>query len=1776
MRLFFRSLVALRGFTVAFVVTAALVSPAMAQTSSLVVNNRNVTPLKIFLESVEAAEGFTLDNYSRPAWKGLARLSHEAVKREIAKYGWTAVRNTLRNEGFLPFVEAENQRLVEAICAMPDRTCVYDDALGALREEGEALTVSVIDEIVEMRRILAVIDYDLREAADEWSFGRFAFFNRTDALDIEEAIVAALRREQEALKARAIAFALDLLPQELRVLLSTDTEAVLQHYAAAKSAEVEGALDRLNEVGEGAEAAAARAALEEVEAARDTLRRANAALVESIEPLRTEATRIKARVNAVEDALRGYLCHDPVHALSGQDLERPHLALRRDPSNDEAPAGLVLVVPLSELAETLPDAVRPGCGPRSEHSARALIDLGVALPRLAYDLEAQRYYVDAALNRTWEHAARGIDDRRAALEKTLKDLGIPIFATPRNIEFTIEDLFAPERTVVFAFDMPISIGPAQTETVRVGFSLTDGLMLDASRCAFIDAVRDTLIPGLEARLSSLGRAVDFGEGVALRSLEAQELNGCATLVAVDGVLAIDALDVEVPVSLRLDEAGRLRPAAPLFLGALKEALRKKASDSIVTAVAAVQTLANQIDERIRVTDLTLDPYPLFDRGVFSATGTATLVVAEADDLAIGFAWSSDQGFTIDAGIALESFKDLVRTKIEASVAPLLTEAEALKADFEAGANELLNALRTAEFDLFGVTAKLVVPANLSLSDEMRVGAVLTLPRRDIAVEMTGLTLIAPKLEGGRISAGAIRFSADTKFVGNVKMLDVIAELTGLDPEWLTLTQERFVGNSYTADLAISVDGIFAAPVSLGAITISAKGIDAEFNNNLRFTIAREVEARLTDAAASLVEQVGTLGPVEDIALKVCENGSRADCTFIDVEARQLAVWVSGTLLVDAFDNELRMPFTAQLFNQDGPSFRLKVDEDALRGTVTERISQVLSALGPNPDSFVINRLLIDEPPYGIEVSFAFGIPDLGVADGLSLKVDRLQITQNGMRTNGPVAFRVPADIPLGPVSILKPGLEVDLLEPTIIAMVGDTALDPATVNVVKIASRVGVDLKEIAVGVEGRMIVANTLPILRAKGKLSLGKAPEAKLDAETEAVIKKILDARAEVLVSGNDGSVSGDARLAVLGLDIGDTRFFFRVDPAQFSASGETRIPIGSNIRFDIEGGPGLSPVSGAASASLDFGSFRAVNVGLALEPGRAVGNFGVLGLNAKIIAPLVSDISERMVIDLLKSLFKVDISAFLNALKNREIVLNLIDPGGNPSDGTIGDGDPVDGGAETAAAPSEAANAGADAGVTLADAPANEARDQAIPPGATEVQAEGEPADTSEDPAAPEHPRPRPAGGDSEETVVYADEDSGWRVTWVEAPGAPGHFIRQLSWEGRYVFNSSEFYTAAARAAMVEGPIWMRFYGLRGKASPYPCSVSSDDFLLRPDRPMHYRPIHLALEPGSPVRLKAIEGGYNAPAPRIVDEFPFPFYDVGLSAAKLLDRETRLYPADRRLIRMSVRTALSCAYGTRPTIRFLKLGGAPENDAYVVRRDDEAGRKLVELMTREGTTISLSDASPLFGAMAEGSGHSIERLLIESSQNGKRLDLVWADEANQRFLLLERGGGSNALIAAFPDKTLRATAERLKDNRARNGLDRELYAEDDEKEILAFMTDQLETAGDGEHHLFFPKDETDPNGSTYRTIGLTTNVTNDDWSATLGIVRGNDLRAAKAAGTAIEQEVTAAQSDCGQKQHFAAGTAAPSARLDMMRAALGERSVWEDRFKLCRSPRVLFQLL
>ncbi|MCO6414630.1 hypothetical protein JYK14_00340 [Siccirubricoccus sp. KC 17139] len=495
---------------------------------------------------------------------------------------------------------------------------------------------------------------------------------------------------------------------------------------------------------------------------------------------------------------------------------------------------------------------------------------------------------------------------------------------------------------------------------------------------------------------------------------------------------------------------------------------------------------------------------------------------------------------------------------------------------------------------------------------------------------------------------------------------------GLD-KLVSVRGARIVDDGAEADLTLAVPGV-ADPIAVDAVRLSFSQAGDAFRGALQALLLDAVEREARKLASSLA----ALGRVRPESIRLARDRG----TGRHLSNLHLADPGKGPELVVRAEADVGygvlLPFLVTL-----PDFRVQVEDDfnglvaPLLGSV---VSEVASALG---GLTLGSGLAVDDvEPLIDAANKRFGVTftaDLKLGDTIGFGARGIVLDRHGLGL--PPSFTVAARLP-GPVPI-PPHFQLNTVGGTLwrepagrFALSADVAFfgdDPGFLLVLR--GTIEGDGPSRVLRTDGHLSILRHIPLFRTRGTVDFNRS-RIDLMSETEGPLARILRVASATVIDAGQGRVEGSAETSLLGLRTAGTFSIGLRGTQQAVVSGEARWPGVGTATLGITSGADFRNPSGRGSLDLSAFGHRVSSASVGLDLSKADLSFRAFGAKVRIIAPSVTRIDARVIERAIRALldFKLD----WNALKNRQITINLLDPGGNPTDQAAGGGDPLDGSA------------------------------------------------------------------------------------------------------------------------------------------------------------------------------------------------------------------------------------------------------------------------------------------------------------------------------------------------------------------------------------------------------------------------------------------------------------------------------------------------------------------
>lgn len=933
---------------------------------------------------------------------------------------------------------------------------------------------------------------------------------------------------------------------------------------------------------------------------------------------------------------------DEVHELASTYVANRKFALAlRGTSSTPGEREFVAVLGAREPAKVAMVTRGPdGKDVRSEIEASAdclqsIIPLGITIANIE-EREGKLIFVGA------ENALiqREIPDRfRAGINELLAQIGENGLGLPATVIVSKPRLAFSSDLTSIALVSSVTI-PVLNVTVPTRASLVDGgrLVLRPSAAGLLD------LPSLvaQARANIIGRDIDIGPikaNITALDQARPELIQSGTWLEVAVKLKLANIDLGEATAQLVDRGGVPRfelitdlttlIRRPLVaLGARVGTLRRVSAEALPdTAPELLDELANALlIERARIADDGKSVVVKLGLDLASITGQAALPRVTAEG-ALRLDDRSDLGLRDiykellkNALGGIENLKALMLARLEEKLGRKVQDAAVGAID------DAIRALNTIGQQSLGI--------KLSFKRTGKPGEGTMTASWDGGSASLGIITVIPAppridFSGGRID------DADGQRLG--KKLEAIAvgwlkSLVGL--EWKACGEPRVARSAGGIIIELSAEASIVGCVPLPAVVFDG--------TRLAFDGQRTIEA----IRPILEEKVKLLVP-SDLRKYVTIprwDPRNTEQVRLDVKAR-----APGT----AFD---------------------------LKGTVLVNLKDLTVKVEANPEGVIFDEILKQftgltgsgfkvEPVQGRMALRASGSVDFGV---VGLEIREMELTPDRVYLPE-IGVKLPAAVIIGPFTVFPIELRSKLQKPTRVGIVGDASFANLS-QIVRIRSRIGFDLPNPKISLDGTLTVVEVLDLFEMSGEVDLAKKL-LRANARTTGVLAAIMPA--EQLLTVDPGRAQLDTSIKLLFLAVkGRGEIRFAGEPGiTLDGSADLGGLAGLKAGLDadlllrrptasVEGGIGLPPIG-----DIKFGakaSLQSVRL-----------SASIIGIQASLILPSIADLNGGLIKKLFEALLKPSIDLKNLSLKNVSITLAPRIGGGDGTEGSPSRGNGGNGG-------------------------------------------------------------------------------------------------------------------------------------------------------------------------------------------------------------------------------------------------------------------------------------------------------------------------------------------------------------------------------------------------------------------------------------------------------------------------------------------------------------------
>lgn len=516
-----------------------------------------------------------------------------------------------------------------------------------------------------------------------------------------------------------------------------------------------------------------------------------------------------------------------------------------------------------------------------------------------------------------------------------------------------------------------------------------------------------------------------------------------------------------------------------------------------------------------------------------------------------------------------------------------------------------------------------------------------------------------------------------------------------------------------SNLAIG-PGLLAADLQLvnmpflGTLDLGRQNfLDADLAEGFRVAVVSALQARASQAATEALQRAFTDGALELAGIGTLRLADGADAATVALtESRPgtidgARVTLRGRLaLFGEIEAHARLTITLR---GTTPEFDIALEEDVgslLAGSVT----QLLQASLP----LVSDAVGIRNPIFG---PLDAGRQRWGLVFGLDLrlplplypidlKLERVEISRSGVTLDDEIRVTIPMPMYFGPLAmngaivIYHTGQGSGAAARQGLTIGADlTFVEPQVSRLLKIEATL--DLREVVrqrFALSGQLIALDSLPLMVADGVVDLGAARMA-FDVHSTDLIRPVLDLSGTAAVDVPAGRLDADTRLAILGLEVSQSRIAFCARACGASGQEEgfadlsSRSHLGIGVfalhaRTDLDlGNPTVD-----GGVDLDLFGWRPGGAGLSASLDRAQARLSLLGLRLNVTTPSIRTMTPSLLLRILQNIFDISLEDLLK-IDPTNIRLTLLSGGGS-ADSVGGEGES---GGEDGAEGQSAADAG-----------------------------------------------------------------------------------------------------------------------------------------------------------------------------------------------------------------------------------------------------------------------------------------------------------------------------------------------------------------------------------------------------------------------------------------------------------------------------------------------------
>ncbi|RWB35806.1 MAG: hypothetical protein EOQ41_03065 [Mesorhizobium sp.] len=501
--------------------------------------------------------------------------------------------------------------------------------------------------------------------------------------------------------------------------------------------------------------------------------------------------------------------------------------------------------------------------------------------------------------------------------------------------------------------------------------------------------------------------------------------------------------------------------------------------------------------------------------------------------------------------------------------------------------------------------------------------------------------------GAPLTVEAIDFSAAN--VTPKDMRSLLLAVTGLPEPLLQQVDVALNGGVFRVTPHLTIPAL-GGQISVPPIDLTPQMTAADVRERL-FAAANSVVGQLI--AQEIGRLLPDLGSVESVTL------DKENSLFLPVDGKDAIV--AFQLLSNLKYFKVTWRIVIAIDSQGHSSIAIEKGDAAeqIEANLVGYLNDALMGIAPGK---VTNIEAMTSAPYG--VAFDVGA-DVG---GFQVTLEGVRVTSKGLQLSSllKLEYRQPPAIPLTPFQALPVEINIDLQDLANFSIRAFITVQGDDEGVVGLDAGLRGKGSEKRLETEAVIKILRDLSLVKSTGVVDFGNNTIV-MRTETVGELSKLIDIGEEITLSAKPAQAKIAAKMDVLGITA-NGHLVVGVDGknAKVALGGDADLLLGK-ATVDAVLDAKLRGVGASGSINTFVGSAR-----LTVTPATAQAELNVHGFRIKLIAPSVNQLTKGMLEEALRRLF--DFKFSWDNIKNREIVISLVDPGGRINNDPVG-GDPID---------------------------------------------------------------------------------------------------------------------------------------------------------------------------------------------------------------------------------------------------------------------------------------------------------------------------------------------------------------------------------------------------------------------------------------------------------------------------------------------------------------------